>query len=85
MCHEEAVQVLLTVEEPIIVQVKRRLTNTKNELFLLNESNTKSIGIQTDDYSYDESPISENQDDLNVFEECLASDIDIEVGDFFFF
>lgn len=84
LCHEEAVQVLLTVDEPIIVQVARRLTNSKNELILLNDSTKKSIGIQTDEYNYDESPISENQDELNVFDECLASDIDIEVGFFFF-
>lgn len=78
LCNEEAVQVLLTVEEPIIVEVKRRLTDSNNKIFLLNDLMSKSIGIQTDDFVYDESPIHQN--DLNVFDECLASDIDIEVS-----
>lgn len=83
LCHEKAVEVLLTVKEPIIVEVERRITESTNQLFLLNESISKSIGIQTDEYVYDESPISVHPDDLNGFEECLASDIDIEVGFFF--
>lgn len=91
--HEQAVQVFLGAEEPITVEVRRSgATTTEGAAVIPDElllgspkktltttTTTSSIGVQTDDPVFDESPVSGEQI-VNIFDECLVPDVDLEVS-----
>lgn len=55
-------------DELLLGSPKKTLTTT-----------TSSIGVQTDDPVFDESPVSGEQI-VNIFDECLVPDVDLEVS-----
>lgn len=69
--HEDAVRAFLTAQEPIVVEVKRRITDPSAYEAQSPNQNLVSTGVQTDVAG------------LPWFEEnsldCLAQDIDLEV------
>lgn len=69
--HEDAVRVFLTAQEPIVVEVKRRITDSSYEC-RTPPSNLVSTGVQTEISGF--TWFEDNSLD------CLTHDIDLEVN-----